>query len=75
MGRTVAVFDWDGVVVDSAVAHERSWEQLASEEKLPLPADHFVRGFGKRNELIIPDILQWTRRKRPGRRVRPEALA
>jgi HAD superfamily hydrolase (TIGR01509 family) len=61
MGRTVAVFDWDGVVVDSAVAHERSWEALAAEEKLPLPADHFVRGFGKRNELIIPDILQWTR--------------
>jgi HAD superfamily hydrolase (TIGR01509 family) len=61
MGRTVAVFDWDGVVVDSAVAHERSWEQLALAEKRPLPADHFVRGFGKRNELIIPDILQWTR--------------
>ena len=69
MGRTVAVFDWDGVVVDSAVAHERSWEQLAVEEKLPLPADHFVRGFGKRNELIIPDILQWTRDPQEVRRL------
>ena len=61
MPRTVAVFDWDGVVIDSSVAHERSWEALAKEENLPLPADHFKRGFGKRNELIIPDILNWTR--------------
>ena len=59
MGRTVAVFDWDGVVIDSSVAHERSWEALAKEEGLTLPADHFKRGFGKRNELIIPDILGW----------------
>mgnify|MGYP003343936573 CR=1 FL=1 len=61
MGRTVAVFDWDGVVIDSSGAHERSWEALAREEGRPLPADHFKRGFGKRNELIIPDILGWTR--------------
>ena len=59
MGRTVAVFDWDGVVIDSSVAHERSWEALAKEANLPLPADHFKRGFGMRNELIIPDILGW----------------
>ena len=61
MGHTVAVFDWDGVVIDSSGAHERSWEALAQEERLPLPADHFKRGFGKRNELIIPDILGWSR--------------
>ncbi len=61
MGRTVAVFDWDGVVIDSSVAHERSWEALAREEGRPLPADNFKRRFGKRNELIIPDILGWTR--------------
>ncbi len=63
MPRTVAVFDWDGVVIDSSVAHERSWEALAREEKRPLPADHFQRGFGKRNELIIPDILGWANDK------------
>ena len=61
MPRTVAVFDWDGVVIDSSVAHERSWEALAQEEARPLPSDHFKRGFGKRNEFIIPDILNWTR--------------
>jgi HAD superfamily hydrolase (TIGR01509 family) len=60
MSKTVAVFDWDGVVIDSSVAHERSWEALADDENLTLPADHFIRGFGKRNEFIIPEILGWS---------------
>lgn len=51
-----ALFDWDGVVMDSAAAHERSWEDLAAEEKFALPADHFIRGFGKRNQTILPDL-------------------
>jgi HAD superfamily hydrolase (TIGR01509 family) len=61
MSRIVAVFDWDGVVIDSSVAHERSWQTLAREENLPLPPDHFKRGFGKRNEIIIPEILGWSK--------------
>ena len=56
-----ALFDWDGVVIDSSVQHERSWEMLAAEIGKPLPGDHFVRGFGMKNQLIIPNILQWTR--------------
>ena len=56
-----ALFDWDGVVVDSSHQHERSWELLAREIDKPLPPDHFKRGFGKRNAVIIPDILDWTR--------------
>lgn len=55
-----ALFDWDGVVIDSSAQHERSWEMLADEIGKPLPADHFTRGFGMKNQLIIPDILQWT---------------
>lgn len=53
------LFDWDGVVIDSSAQHERSWEILAAELDLPLPADHFKRGFGKKNQVIIPDILGW----------------
>jgi beta-phosphoglucomutase family hydrolase len=55
------LFDWDGVVIDSSPQHERSWELLAAAESLPLPEGHFKRGFGKKNETIIPDILGWTR--------------
>jgi len=50
------IFDWDGVVVDSSDHHERSWEILASRRALPLPPDHFKRGFGKKNNVIIPDL-------------------
>jgi beta-phosphoglucomutase family hydrolase len=50
------IFDWDGVVVDSSAHHERSWEVLATKRGLPLPPDHFKRGFGKKNNVIIPDL-------------------
>lgn len=50
------IFDWDGVVVDSSAHHERSWEILAARRGLPLPAGHFKRGFGKKNNVIIPDL-------------------
>lgn len=76
MGRTVAIFDWDGVVIDSASAHEQSWGELAQEEQRVLPSDHFLRGFGKRNEVIIPEILRWTHDPAEIRRIslRKEAL-
>ena len=55
-----AVFDWDGVVIDSSAHHEASWELLADEVGKPLPPDHFKRGFGQRNVVIIPKILDWS---------------
>lgn len=60
MANWAALFDWDGVIIDSAASHERSWERLAEENRFPLPEDHFLRGFGMRNEVIIPEILGWT---------------
>jgi beta-phosphoglucomutase family hydrolase len=56
-----AVFDWDGVIVDSSTQHEQAWERIAAELGRPLPADHFERGFGLKNERIIREILGWTR--------------
>ena len=54
------LFDWDGIVIDSSRQHEESWDLLAEEEGLPLFEGHFKIGFGKRNELIIRTILNWT---------------
>ena len=54
------IFDWDGVVINSATLHKKSWEMLADELVLPLPTNHFKLGFGKKNEVIIPKILQWS---------------
>jgi beta-phosphoglucomutase family hydrolase len=51
-----ALFDWDGVIIDSSAQHERSWELVSVEENLSLPEGHFKRGFGKKNEVIIPDL-------------------
>jgi beta-phosphoglucomutase family hydrolase len=54
-----AIFDWDGVIVDSSRAHEAAWELLAAETGHPLPPGHFKAGFGRKNEHIIPHILKW----------------
>jgi beta-phosphoglucomutase family hydrolase len=61
MDRKVgAIFDWDGVIINSAAHHEASWERLAKECGKTLPEGHFKRGFGMKNEVIIPELLQWT---------------
>ena len=54
-----AIFDWDVVLIDSSAHHEASWERLAKERGLPLPEGHFKRGFGMKNEVVIPKVLQW----------------
>jgi len=54
-----ALFDWDGVVVDSSPAHRESWERLARERGLTLPENHFARSFGRKNAVIIPEIYKW----------------
>jgi beta-phosphoglucomutase family hydrolase len=55
-----AVFDWDGVIINSGAQHELSWERLARECGRTLPENHFKRGFGMKNEVIIPELLGWT---------------
>ena len=61
MDRKVgAIFDWDGVIINSAAHHEASWNRLAKECGKTLPEGHFKRGFGMKNEVIIPELLQWT---------------
>lgn len=58
--RWGALFDWDGVIIDSAAQHEESWNRLARREHLTLPDGHFKKGFGMKNEYIIPELLRWT---------------
>lgn len=71
-----ALFDWDGVVIDSSRHHEESWERLARELAKPLPPGHFKAGFGRKNEFIISNLLQWTTDVDEVRRIslRKEAL-
>ena len=49
-----AIFDWDGVIIDSHDQHAESWELLAREQGSALPEDFFKKSFGMRNESIFP---------------------
>ena len=69
MANWSAIFDWDGVIIDSSKYHEESWDRLADEESLTLPEGHFMRGFGMRNEAIIPELLGWTHDAEEARRL------
>ncbi len=64
-----AIFDWDGVVLNSAPAHEESWRRLAKEVGQSMPEDHFKRGFGMKNETIIPTLFSWTQDREEIRRM------
>jgi beta-phosphoglucomutase family hydrolase len=70
------LFDWDGVVIDASAQHEESWGRLAAEERRKLPDDHFKKGFGMKNEKIIPELLGWAKEEPEIRRLslRKEAL-
>lgn len=47
----------DGVLVDSAEAHRRAWQQLGDDIGTPFSAELFQRTFGQRNASIIPTWL------------------
>lgn len=55
-----AIFDWDGVIIDSSRYHQESWKLLAAREGRKLPPLYFKKSFGMRNETIIPEVLEWT---------------
>ncbi|GCE24797.1 beta-phosphoglucomutase [Dictyobacter alpinus] len=48
------IWDLDGVIIDSAEEHKRSWYRLAEREGLPFSDQQFHDTFGMRNGAIIP---------------------
>jgi beta-phosphoglucomutase family hydrolase len=48
------VFDMDGVLVDSAEPHFRSWQELAKEYGVEVTHEQFGSTFGRHNRDIIP---------------------
>jgi len=60
MKKIGAIFDWDGVVVDSGRLHVASWSALAAAEGLPLPHVPGLGGLGLKGEKVIADLLRWT---------------
>jgi HAD superfamily hydrolase (TIGR01509 family) len=66
-----ALFDWDGVIIDSSRHHELAWDALAQELGQPLPDGFFKATFGMRNDRIIPEFTSWAQ---PGDTERIKAL-
>jgi beta-phosphoglucomutase len=54
-----AIFDMDGVLVDSYHAHYESWRQLAADDRLSFSEEHFARTFGRTSRDIIR--MTWPR--------------
>jgi HAD superfamily hydrolase (TIGR01509 family) len=58
--RWGALFDWDGVLVDSKALHQAAWDQVGKEFGYPHGPDDFRRHFGSQNRRAIAEILRWT---------------
>ena len=54
-----AIFDWDGVIIDSASLHEQSWHRLAAELGKTIAPGSFIRGFGMKSARIVEEIHHW----------------
>ena len=55
-----ALFDWDGVLVDSKVLHRAAWDQVAREHGYSHGEADFTRHFGSQNRRAITELLGWT---------------
>jgi beta-phosphoglucomutase family hydrolase len=55
--HTAAIFDMDGVIVDSGPIHMRAWEQTLERHKIPFELDRFRRLFGMRDSEVIPHLI------------------
>lgn len=60
MPAFAAIFDWDGIVVDSAPLHVLTWDMLAKERGRCLPEGLRIGSLGIKAEAVITDLLHWT---------------
>ena len=51
------LWDVDGVIIDSAEQHRRSWKQLAEENDFTYSDERFWETFGMRNADVIPSMF------------------
>lgn len=56
-GNLGVIFDMDGVLVDSAEPHLRSWRLLAGENGIEVTDEQFATTFGRQNDDIIPILF------------------
>ena len=67
--KLLAIFDHDGVLVDSLDAHQRAWVELGARTGLPVTASFIHETFGMANPSIFrqaPGRLHHVRPRWPG---------
>ena len=72
---TGVIFDMDGVLVDSADAHFRSWRLLAPEVGGTVTEEQFTATFGRQNRDIIPILFGDVPKTRLGELERQDVAA
>ncbi len=60
MKQPAAIFDWDGVVVDSSRLHVLSWVRLAELEGKHLPETERLGSLGLKSQAVVSDLFGWT---------------
>jgi beta-phosphoglucomutase len=55
--ESAVIFDMDGVLIDSAADHLRSWRVLAGELGVEVSDEDFLRTFGRQNRDVIPMLF------------------
>ena len=60
MKQPAAIFDWDGVVVDSSRLHVLSWTRLAELEGRHLPDTQRLGSLGLKSQMVVSDLFRWT---------------
>jgi len=58
-----AIFDFDGVIIDSCPLHGACWKRISQGLQKPFSWEIFLRGFGVKNERFIKEMLQWSENK------------
>ena len=51
------IWDMDGVIVDTAIFHMKSWQGVFQRRGVNFSEEDFKRHFGQRNDIIIRDAL------------------
>ncbi|MFH1426870.1 MAG: HAD family phosphatase [Candidatus Kerfeldbacteria bacterium] len=51
---TAAIFDLDGVIIDSTEAHRESWKIVLAEYGLEFNEEKFIETFGIKNDDVVP---------------------
>jgi HAD superfamily hydrolase (TIGR01509 family) len=55
------IFDFDGVVVNTAPLHELCWSEVARVNQLSFTHEQFLQGIGVKNDYFISEILGWSK--------------